>query len=73
MSIIKAILFVVFIFFIISLVRIIISLFRFGSFVRRVNRTGNRPPDNEKTKPDERSYSRDKRTITLGKDDYHVD
>jgi hypothetical protein len=72
MSIIKAILFVLFIFFVISLVRIIISLFRFGSFVRRVNRTGNQP-GKDKTKPDGRSYSRDKRTITLGKDDYHVD
>lgn len=72
MSIIKAILFVVFVFFVISLVRIIISLFRFGSFVRRVNRTGNQQ-SKRNAKPDERSYSRDKRTITLGKDDYHVD
>jgi hypothetical protein len=77
MAILKFILFIFLVMFAMAAIRIALSIFRFLRMVRKVRKaspdqSGTPRPDRKESNHEPKT-SRDGKTITLGKDDYHVD
>jgi hypothetical protein len=77
MSILKLIAFILIVMFVIAALRIALSVFRFFRLVRKVRGTAQEQTDRSNYGRKERAHetksSRGDKTVTLGKDDYHVE
>jgi hypothetical protein len=72
MSVLKIILLFFLLLFAISIIRLLIIVFKFSRFMKKA-RSGNENKSSGKKPAGKSKYSKDGNTITLGKDDYHVD